>query len=296
MNWLPSRFPFNVSFPYNIRNNRAQQDGEQVATRRKSRRLMDHLEMRFLAGKLGLPHSALVPVVIAGAVVVSFVVTLNLPALDARVPGGAVTTQVIIEVIWLLLMWYGFMGHRQVYRDRYGESAYRQAALRFFLPGGVLMLEGILRPAFLSGPAVIFPVVADVLGLFGIVQGTLLGLRAMISFGLARAALVYSYFPEEDHLVQSRLYAYLRHPLYAMMAHLAIGVALLNNNVLALSCALIYFAKLVIWSWLEEKELMERFGQSYHTYRQQTPAFFPRIQDLPGFWRTLIGASRTSLR
>lgn len=257
---------------------------------------MDHLEIRVLAEKLGLRHVALVPVVIVAAVLLGFVVTLGLPALDATLLGGAITTQALIEVIWLLVMWYGFMGHRRAYRDRYAERAYQQAAIRFFLPGGVLMLEGIIRPAFLAGPAVIPPVVADALGLFGIVQGVLLGLRAMMSFGLARAALVYSYFPEQDHLVQSRLYAYLRHPLYAMMAHVSIGAAFLSNNTLALGCALIYFAKLVIWSWLEEKELMERFGQSYHAYRQQTPAFFPRIRDLPGFWRTLIGASRTSIR
>ncbi|MFQ5594536.1 MAG: methyltransferase family protein [Anaerolineae bacterium] len=257
---------------------------------------MDRMDVQVLAEKLGLPHAALVPVVIVTAVLLSFAVTLRLPALDAWLPGGAVTTQMLIEVIWLLIMWYGFMGRRQAYRDRYAERAYQHAAIRFFLPGSVLMLEGIIRPAFLSGPAVIPYAVADVLGLFGITQGVLLGLRAMMSFGLARAALVYSYFPEQDHLVQSRLYAYLRHPLYAMMAHVSIGAALLSNNALALGCALIYFAKLVAWSWLEEKELTERFGGSYQAYRQQTPAFFPRIQDLPGFWRTLIGASRTSIR
>ena len=254
------------------------------------------MEIRVLAEKLGLRYAALVPVVIVVAVLLGFVVTLRLPILDALLPGGAITTQALIEVIWLLIMWYGFMGRRRAYRDRYAERAYQQAAVRFFLPGGVLMLEGIIRPAFLSGPAVIPPVVADALGLFAMVQGALLGLRAMTSFGLARAALVYSYFPEQDHLVQSRLYAYLRHPLYAMMAHVSIGLALLSNNALALSCALIYFVKLVVWSWLEEKELLQRFGRSYQAYRQQTPAFFPRIQDLPGFWRTLIGAARTSIR
>ncbi|RME46584.1 MAG: hypothetical protein D6791_07920 [Chloroflexi bacterium] len=257
---------------------------------------MDHLEARFLAEKLGLPHPALVPAAVAGAVLIGIVVTLGLPAVDAWLPGGALTTQALIEVVWLLIMWYGFMGHRQTYRDRYAERAYQQAAIRFFLPGGILMVEGIIRPAFISGPAVISPAVVDVLGLFAILQGALLGVRALRSFGLARAALVYSYFPEQDHLVQSRLYAYLRHPLYAMMAHLAIGIALLSDNATALGCALIFFAKLVIWSWLEEKELLERFGQSYQAYRRQTPAFFPRIRDLPGFWRTLIGATRTSIR
>lgn len=257
---------------------------------------MDQLEVRFLAEKLGLPHPALVLVVAAVAAFLSFGVILSLPALDPRLPGGAIITQILIELVWLLIMWYGFMGHRQTYRDRYGEQAYLYAAIRFFLPAGILMLEGALRPAFLSGPALIPPIVAAVLGSFGIVQGGLLGLRAIKSLGLARAALVYSYFPDQDHLVQSRLYAYLRHPLYAMMAHIAIGIALLSNNALALTCSLIYFAKLVMWSLLEEKELKERFGRSYEAYRQETPAFFPRLQDLPGFWRILIGASRTSLR
>ncbi|MBS1253794.1 MAG: hypothetical protein MAG451_02847 [Anaerolineales bacterium] len=270
--------------------------GIDIATRQRSKRIMDQLEVPLLTDKLGLPHSGFVPVTIAAAVVLSLAVTAGLPALDAQLPGGAITTQVLIEVVWLLIMSYGFMGRRQAYRERYGERAYLHAAVRFFLPAAILMLEGILRPAFLSGPALISPVVVVPVGLFSIVQGVLLGRRAIVSFGLARAALVYSYFPEDDHLVQSRLYAYLRHPLYAMMAHLVIGVALLSNNALAFGCALVYLAKLAVWCWLEEKELQERFGYRYQAYRQQTPAFFPRLRDLPAFWRILIGASRTPLR
>jgi len=36
-----------------------------------------------------------------------FVVALRLPALDALLPGGAITTQALIEVIWLLIMCTG---------------------------------------------------------------------------------------------------------------------------------------------------------------------------------------------
>jgi protein-S-isoprenylcysteine O-methyltransferase Ste14 len=39
---------------------------------------------------------------------------------------------------------------------------------------------------------------------------------------------------------------------------------------------------------VEEKELIERFGQAYVDYRQCVPAFWPRLRDLKGFFEFLI--------
>jgi protein-S-isoprenylcysteine O-methyltransferase Ste14 len=40
--------------------------------------------------------------------------------------------------------------------------------------------------------------------------------------------------------------------------------------------------------FVEEKELIERFGQSYLDYRARVPAFWPRWRDLPIFFRFLL--------
>jgi protein-S-isoprenylcysteine O-methyltransferase Ste14 len=46
-----------------------------------------------------------------------------------------------------------------------------------------------------------------------------------------------------------------------------------------------------VFGWLrfvEEKELIERFGGAYLDYRARVPAFWPRLRELPTFFRFLL--------
>ncbi len=46
-----------------------------------------------------------------------------------------------------------------------------------------------------------------------------------------------------------------------------------------------------LWAWVrlvEEKELIRRFGPSYHNYRKHVPAFWPHLHDLREFSRFLV--------
>jgi hypothetical protein len=111
-----------------------------------------------LAEKLGLPHPIWTLVgLLALLALAIWLVMVGLPVVDHYLPGGAVTTQGVLEVIWLADMRLGFLGHRQVYRQRYGQRAYQQAAVRFFLLAFVLMVVGLVRPAFVSG-APLYPI------------------------------------------------------------------------------------------------------------------------------------------
>lgn len=81
----------------------------------------------------------------------------------------------------------------------------------------------------------------------------------------------------------------LRHPVYAGVLRVIIGLALLNGN--ANSIAFIFFAPLGLFSWVhlvEEKELLERFGDSYADYRKRVPAFWPRVRGLGKFFSFLV--------
>ena len=97
------------------------------------------------------------------------------------------------------------------------------------------------------------------------------------------------YHPEEGQIIESNIYGILRHPVYAGALRVCIGLALLNGN--ANSIAFTIFVPLGLTGWIrlvEEKELIERFGQSYLDYRKRIPAFWPRLRDMGKFFTFLF--------
>ena len=84
------------------------------------------------------------------------------------------------------------------------------------------------------------------------------------------------------------IYSYLRHPGYAMLIYMALGFALLRNNLLAILTALIYVIPNLLEIKLEDEELIERFGEEHRRYIKETPAIFPRLKDLERFFKLVF--------
>jgi protein-S-isoprenylcysteine O-methyltransferase Ste14 len=187
---------------------------------------------------------------------------------------------------------YLFFRSRQDFKARFGPLAYRQAAQRYGLPGVTIIAAVIARIRYLPGPAITRfggDLVLPAPGWGLVLMGALLGLRTVQVFGIDNLIMLYVYFPEESRLVEHRIYNILRHPAYAAVLYIAFGFALQNGNWFAVAGALIF--ALALWGWLrlvEEKELIQRFGQAYVEYRQCVPPFLPRRRDLSGFFRFLI--------
>jgi protein-S-isoprenylcysteine O-methyltransferase Ste14 len=86
---------------------------------------------------------------------------------------------------------------------------------------------------------------------------------------------------QKDHvLVTSGPYARTRHPMYTALNMFSFSLALTASNLLVL-----FFAILVIvpFPWIarmEEKVLLEAFGEDYRDYMRRTGRFFPRIQSI----------------
>lgn len=243
-----------------------------------------------LAYYLGLPNRRLAMLLPIIFLIVALTLACFLPRVDLLVPGGAPIVQLFLEGIWLGLMVFGLLGQRQNYRQKYGELAYQKIALHFFIPAGILMFNGVLRPIWVVGEAVVwFPFwLRLVLGIYFCSVGLLLEYRGVKVLEIDRVVLVYTVFPERGRLVDSALYQFLRHPLYAALAHLGLGMALLSGTRDGFFCFLVFAAKLWIWSKLEEKELVERLGESYKEYMKKVPAFIPRLRHLKSFWTTLL--------
>ena len=77
-------------------------------------------------------------------------------------------------------------------------------------------------------------------------------------------------------LLTEGVYARVRHPRYVAVLLALISFALFSNYLALYLLLPIGAAGLVLIVRLEERELVERFGDEYETYRERVPMFMPR--------------------
>ena len=83
----------------------------------------------------------------------------------------------------------------------------------------------------------------------------------------------------QHQLVTTGPYRWIRHPLYTFGLLLFIGFGLLADNWLFLFLGLITFMIMAIRTPKEEANLIDKFGEDYLKYMQQTGRFFPKLPD-----------------
>jgi protein-S-isoprenylcysteine O-methyltransferase Ste14 len=217
-------------------------------------------------------------------------VTLYFVTTD-RIPTWSIDSQIIIIALGFLVLSF-FFSRKKLYREKYKELAYRNAFAHYGIPGLALIMSAVAHTAYMNGVPLVhgwWTTVFITLGWLMLIVGAGLWIRGIQAFGFDNLALLYVYYPEEGKIVDSNIYSVLRHPVYAGVLRVIIGLALLNGN--SNSLTFILFAPLGLFSWIrlvEEKELLERFGASYAGYRKRVPAFWPRPHDLGKFFGFLL--------
>jgi protein-S-isoprenylcysteine O-methyltransferase Ste14 len=207
-----------------------------------------------------------------------FIITDNIPT-------WSIDSEIIISSLGFLLLSF-FFSRKQAYKEKYKELAYRNAFAHYAMPGLGLIFGAVAHPFV---PIGWWTIVFLALGWFMVCIGALLWIRSVFTFGVDNLTLLYVYYPEEGRIVDSSIYSILRHPIYASALRVWVGLALLNGN--ANSIIFSIFVPLGLTGWIrlvEEKELIERFGQSYIDYRKRVPAFWPKLRDLGKFFKFLI--------
>lgn len=216
-----------------------------------------------------------------------FIITDNIPT-------WSIDSQIIITALGFIVMSL-FFSRKLTYKGKYKELAYRNAFAHFGMPGLALIFAVIAHARYMNGPFIPpgwWTIVFLALGWFLFCIGTILCIRSILAFGADNLALLYVYYPEESKIIDSSIYSVLRHPIYAGLLRVGIGLALLNGNANAIAFAILLPLGFTGWIRLvEEKELIERFGQSYLDYRRRTPAFWLRLSDL-GIFFTFIFTGR----
>jgi protein-S-isoprenylcysteine O-methyltransferase Ste14 len=208
-----------------------------------------------------------------------------------HIPTWSIDSQIIIVALGFLVMSL-FFSRKQTYKERYKELAYRNAFAHYGVPGLALIMGAVAHAGYMNGPFIPqgwWTIIFFALGWFMLCIGATLWIRSIFNFGADNLALLYVYHPEEGQIINSGIHSILRHPVYAGVLRVSIGLALLNGNANAIAFAILVPLGLASWVRLvEEKELIERFGQPYLDYRKHVPAFWPRLGDMGKFFTFLF--------
>jgi protein-S-isoprenylcysteine O-methyltransferase Ste14 len=113
--------------------------------------------------------------------------------------------------------------------------------------------------------------------------------RALKIFGIDYMGLVYLYYPQESKLQNHEIYSVLRHPTYHTLMLWSIGSLFLRCSIYSIAFFLIFMIGINIHlKYVEEKELIERFGDSYRKYKKEVPAFFVKWRDLKKYFKFIF--------
>ena len=214
--------------------------------------------------------------------------------LTDNIPTWSIDSEIIVSSLGFLILSL-FFSRKQTYKEKYKDLAYRNAFAHYALPGLCLIFGAVAHAGYMNGPTIPtgwWTTAFTVLGWYWVLVGAVLWARSVSTFGVDNLNLLYVYHPEESRIVDSSIYSVLRHPIYASAIRVWVGLALLNGN--GNSVIFSVFVPLGLAGWIrlvEEKELIERFGQSYLDYRKRAPAFWPKLRDSGKFFKFLFTGS-----
>ncbi len=82
---------------------------------------------------------------------------------------------------------------------------------------------------------------------------------------------------ETTLLVESGIYRYIRHPLYLSLLLLGTAIVLKNPGPVQITAGIVNAIALFLTALIEEKEMIEKFGEEYKKYMKHTQMFIPFV-------------------
>jgi protein-S-isoprenylcysteine O-methyltransferase Ste14 len=105
---------------------------------------------------------------------------------------------------------------------------------------------------------------------------------SVIIFKQAFKGYKFSYFiglkTGDEEFVTTGILKHVRHPLYSATILLVLGYFLFDPAVTTLISAICIFIYLPIGIYLEEKKLIQQFGNRYLQYKKEVPALIPKFK------------------
>ncbi|MHA1345459.1 MAG: methyltransferase family protein [Candidatus Heimdallarchaeaceae archaeon] len=114
--------------------------------------------------------------------------------------------------------------------------------------------------------------------------------RTIFVFGIDNAGMVYLYYPEESKIIDHKIHSIVRHPLYVSVFLLMISALISNFSLISVITSIIFILSFSYQIFgIEEKELIERFGEGFKEYRKEVPALIIHPRNWGKFFKFLLG-------
>jgi protein-S-isoprenylcysteine O-methyltransferase Ste14 len=159
----------------------------------------------------------------------------------------------------------------------------RQEGLFFLLtlrPLGLVTMLGLLaffiRPSSMAWSSLPLPAWLRWAGLATAALGGILLVWTLRTLGMNLTDTVVT--RRAHTLVTGGPYRWVRHPFYGAAFLIFLGNALAAANWFLFAAGAIAFILLAARSRIEERKLLERFGEPYRAYRERTGRFLPRLR------------------
>ncbi len=227
----------------------------------------------------------------------------------------AVTDIWIISLIpllgYLLLEFLGFLLASQMWfwrnflKKRYGMNSFHR--IIFVGLAGILLVFSLsinlyqpffldLFSGWLGSPLAFLMILLDslsgigapiayvlkiVIGIGFLLGGFAMALRSVTILGLDYLSTLYLYFPEESKVQKNEIYSALRNPFYAAFLMIGWGGAILTCTLYTFIMFIFYLIGFYIFlCFVEERELLQRFGDIFASYQKTTLMFFVKPSNL----------------
>jgi protein-S-isoprenylcysteine O-methyltransferase Ste14 len=171
------------------------------------------------------------------------------------------------------------------YRRKYGSLAYQAHFYHLMLPILIAWYACCFHPLFIGGPPLLPAWLAVGLGILALIPVPLSALHIEASgFHMMTHGMdIFTVFPEETPAVRGAIYGHIRHPLYFSLVCITFSLALFRNTPAAILSAAILLPLSLVTGYLEDRELIGRYGDAHREYIRGTSALFPFMHP----WRFL---------
>ena len=180
----------------------------------------------------------------------------------------------VVALLWMLMVAFiAMFGANRSVKDDRSSMHFLAITLTTVLPTiGYTVTAGTTAPGAFSWG---FPIVSY-LGFFVFVLGLVINWTGILTLNKQWSAIVV--ISQNHKLIDTGIYKYIRHPIYAGVLLQLLGLGLgLANWISILVLVLLNAASLAYRIYVEEKALEKHFGDEYIKYAHKTKRLIPGI-------------------